>query len=107
VRPWPASPALGLVVVGVAAVLLLSMGGAIVAAPVTVPLLGLVGRRHPRGAVRWVAVVLAAATVGEVAWALTYLTLGEVQPGIWLVPLGAAVGTGVLVVAPWRGRRAR
>jgi hypothetical protein len=107
VRRGLVSPALGLVVVGVAAVLLLSMGGAIVAAPVTVPLLALVGRRHPRRAVRWVAVVVAAGTVGEVAWALTYLTLGEVQPGIWLVPLGAAAGTGVLVVAPWRRRWAR
>lgn len=107
VRPGPPSPALGLVVVGVAAALLLSMGGAIVAAPVTVPLLALVARRHPRSAVRWAALVLVAATVAEVAWALTYVSRGEAQPDIWLVPLGTAIGTAALVLAPWRRRGPR
>lgn len=83
------------IVLAVAGFLLLSMGGAIVAAPLTVPLLVRIARRHPRRAWRGCAVVLAAATVAEVAWALVYVTAGETRPWIWLVPLvaGGAVVT--------------
>jgi hypothetical protein len=40
----------------------------------------------------------AAATMAEVAWALVYLTAGEVRPWIWLIPLAA--GGAVAVTAP-------
>jgi hypothetical protein len=72
-----------------AAFLLVSMGGAIVAAPLTVPLLFLVSQRHPTTAFRVTGTVLTAATVPEVAWALTYRVADEAKPWIWLAPLGA------------------
>jgi len=82
--PWD------LLVVGVAAVLLLSMGGAIVAAPLTLPLLYLAAGRVGAGrSRRAAAVVIAAFTVAEVAWAATYLALAEAKPWIWLVPVAA------------------
>jgi hypothetical protein len=62
-----------LVVVAVGGVLLLSMGGAILAAPLTLPLLyravrpDRAERVHP--GVRAVALVVVALTVAEVAWA--------------------------------------
>ena len=62
------------VLVGVSAFLLLSMGGAIVAAPLTVPLLYLTARHRGFGAgMRVAAVGVAALTVAEVAWAAAYL----------------------------------
>ncbi|MCA1846797.1 MAG: hypothetical protein LC792_27105 [Actinobacteria bacterium] len=83
-RPWD------LAVVGVAAVLLLSMGGAIVAAPLTLPLLYLAARRDGAGrSLRAAAVVIAAFTVAEVAWAATYLALAEAEPWIWVLPVAA------------------
>jgi hypothetical protein len=82
------------VLVAVSAVLLLSMGGAIVAAPLTLPLLYLAasGGRLSAG-LRTAAVVIAALTVAEVAWAATYLAVAEAQPWIWLVPAGAGAAT--------------
>ena len=82
------------VLVGVSAFLLLSMGGAIVAAPLTLPLLYLAASGGRLGAgLRTAAVVVAALTVAEVAWAATYLAVAEAQPWIWLVPAGAATAT--------------
>jgi hypothetical protein len=82
------------VVVAVSAVLLLSMGGAIVAAPLTLPFLYLTVRSGHLGTrLRIAAVVIAALTVAEVAWAATYLTAAEAQPWIWLLPLAAGTGT--------------
>ena len=82
------------VLVAVSAFLLLSMGGAIVAAPLTLPLLYLAirGGRISAG-LRAAAIVVATLTVAEVAWAATYLTVAEAQPWIWLLPVGAAVAT--------------
>jgi hypothetical protein len=78
----------------VSAFLLLSMGGAIVAAPLTLPLLYLALRGGRLGAgLRLAAVVIAALTVAEVAWATTYLTVEEAQPWIWLVPIAAGAAT--------------
>jgi hypothetical protein len=90
-RPWD------LVVVAVGGCLLLSMGGAILAAPLTMPLLYLAIRteRTPAG-LRAAAVVVAALTVAEVAWAATYLAVAEVQPWIWLVPVATGAGTAAL-----------
>ena len=80
----------GVVVFGVAAFLLLSMGGAIVAAPVTVPLMAVAVRRHPTPAFRTAGALLVALTLAEVAWALTYVTVAEARPWIWLLPVLAA-----------------
>ena len=83
------------VLVAVSAFLLLSTGGAIVAAPLTVPLLYLAVRGGRTGTgIRVAAVVIAALTVAEVAWAATYLTMAEAQPWIWLLPIAAGAATG-------------
>jgi uncharacterized BrkB/YihY/UPF0761 family membrane protein len=81
----------GGVVFVVAGVLLLSMGGAVIAAPATVPLMNIAASQHRTPAFRRWAVFLSALTMAEVAWALTYLALDEAQPWIWLVPSLAVV----------------
>jgi hypothetical protein len=82
------------VLVAVSAFLLLSMGGAIFAAPLTLPLLYLAVRGGRMGpGLRMAAVVIAALTVAEVAWAATYLAVAEAQPWIWLLPVAAGVAT--------------
>jgi len=85
------------VLVVLSAFLLVSMGGAIVAAPLTVPLLYLAAGEDRAGAgLRTAAVLIAALTVAEVAWAATYLAVAEAEPWIWLLPVvaGAATATG-------------
>ena len=67
------------------------MGGAIIAAPLTVPLMFVATRRHPTAAFRAIGALLIGATVAEVAWALTYLVADEAKPWIWLIPLVAAI----------------
>jgi hypothetical protein len=82
------------VLVAVSAFLLLSMGGAVVAAPLTLPLLYLAVRGGRMGTgFRLAAVVIAALTVAEVAWAATYLTVAEAQPWIWLLPVTGGAAT--------------
>ncbi len=82
--------------VAVSALLLLSMGGAIFAAPLTLPLLYLAVRGDRIGAgLRTAAVVIAALTAAEVAWAATYLAVAEAQPWIWVLPFAAAAATAV------------
>jgi hypothetical protein len=81
----------GVVLFCVAAFLLISMGGAIIAGPLTVPLMFVVTRRHPTMAYRAIAAVLTGATVAEVVWALTYVVADEAKPWIWLLPLVAAI----------------
>jgi len=89
------------VVVAVSAFLLLSMGGAIVAAPLTIPLLYLTGRSDRAGVgLRTAVVVIAALTVAEVAWAATYLAVAEAQPWIWLVPVAAGAATAATFAHP-------
>lgn len=66
--------------------LLMSMGGAVVAAPVTLPLLYLAVRGHPTPAFRWAGGVLGGLTAVELAWAVVYVVAGEDMPTIWLVP---------------------
>jgi hypothetical protein len=72
--PFPVGGPWARVLVAASAFLLLSMGGAIVAAPLTLPLLYLAVRGDHIGD-RWraAAVVVAALTVAEVAWAATYV----------------------------------
>jgi hypothetical protein len=72
--------------------LLLSMGGAILAAPVLLPLLWWSARTTGRG-VRVIAAILAALVVGEVAWAGVYVMVGERQPYIWALPALSATLT--------------
>ncbi len=86
-----------MVVVVVAGILLLSMGGAIVAAPITVPLLWVTGRSAGGRRVRVGAAVVAALTTAEVVWLAVYNVAGEVQPTVWLIPLLAAVVTGLAI----------
>lgn len=94
------------VLVGASAFLLLSMGGAIFAAPLTVPLLFVVARGHRAGAGwRVAATAVAALTMAEVAWAATYLTVAEAGPWIWLMP-GAAGAVTAAGFAPTPGRLA-
>ena len=86
------------VLVAVSAFLLLSMGGAIVAAPLSLPLLYLAVRSGRLGtSLRTAAIVVAGLTVAEVVWAATYLAMAEAQPWIWLLPsvAGAAVAAGL------------
>jgi hypothetical protein len=81
------------VLVTVSAVLLLSMGGAIVAAPLTLPLLFLAVRSgRLGGGLRTAAIAVAGLTVAEVVWAATYLAMTEAQPWIWLLPALAGAG---------------
>jgi hypothetical protein len=89
----------GRVVVALAAFLLLSMGGAVVAAPLMLPLLYLVARADRTSpALRAAAVTVAALTVVEVAWAATYLAIDEAQPWIWLVPVAAGASAAVTLL---------
>lgn len=84
----------------VAGVLLVSMGAAILAAPVTLPLMWVAAVRNPTPAFRVAAKVLSALTVAEVVWALAYLTIDESQPWIWLLP-----GLAGLLAVTAAGRR--
>ncbi|MGH9042103.1 MAG: hypothetical protein ACRDZ3_17935 [Acidimicrobiia bacterium] len=78
-------------VLALSAFLLISMGGAIVAAPVTVPLLVLALHRGAiAGRMRVIAIMVGGLTLAQVAWGATYITLEEAQPWIWLLPLGVA-----------------
>jgi hypothetical protein len=94
-------PILGRVAIGavlVGTVLLLSMGGAILAAPVLLPLLWWATRTTGRW-VRVIGAILAAPVVGEVAWAGVYVVVGERQPYIWALPaLSAAVTVWLMLV---------
>lgn len=75
--------------------LLMTMGGAVVAAPLTLPLMYLAVRRHPTAPFRWVGGVLAGLSALELAWAVVYVVAEETKPAIWLAPLA----TGLAVVA--------
>lgn len=91
--------AIGVVTFVVAGFLLLSMGGAIVAAPITVPLMFIAASRRPTRPFRAAAVVLSSLTVAEVVWAVTYLVVEDSQPWIWLLP---ALGALTAVTVSWR-----
>jgi hypothetical protein len=98
----------GVVLFVVAGGLLLTMGGAILAAPVTLPLMYVLVRAHATRPFCVGGAVIGALTAGECAWLCVYVVAGEPQPWVWLVPLFAAVGTAVTFSArrwaPWRSR---
>jgi hypothetical protein len=96
-RPNLRRVVIGAILVGTV-VLLLSMGGAILAAPVVLPLLWWAARTTGRG-IRVLGAILAALVVGEVAWAGVYVVVGERQPYIWALPaLSAAVTVWLMLV---------
>ncbi len=79
----------------VSLILLASFGGAIFAAPVTIPLLAYSTVRNVLSG--WWSIVTKltlALTIAQGTWAIVYFTLGESIPAIWLVP-----GIVLLVVA--------
>lgn len=76
----------------VAAFLLISFGGAIVAAPLSVPFLVWAARASSSKSYRIGAGIVVVLTMAEVVWALTYLAIGEAKPAIWLVPTLAMFG---------------
>jgi hypothetical protein len=88
----------GVVVFCAAGFLLITMGGAIIAAPLTVPLMFVVTHRHPTRAFRAVGALLTGTTVAEVVWAVTYVVGDEAKPWIWLAPLVIAMAVMVAVV---------
>jgi hypothetical protein len=92
------------VLVTVCTVLLVSYGGAIVAAPVTIPLLFLAARSSSSTSFRVWAGVVVALTIAEAAWAVTYLAFGEARPTIWLLPTLATAAGGIAYV--WMSRPA-
>jgi hypothetical protein len=95
VRPWRSTgkQAFAWALVAVSTVLLISFGGAIVAAPVTAPLLLLSARASTSKAYRIWAGIVVALTIAELAWALTYLAVADAEPAIWLAPMLAMLAT--------------
>lgn len=98
----------GIALFCIAGFLLLSMGGAIVAAPVAVPLMFVAMRRYPTRGFRITGTALISLTVAEVVWAATYVAISEAKPWIWLLPLAGAVAA---IATCWsrsspRGRQA-
>jgi hypothetical protein len=90
---------IGAILVGTL-LLLGSMGGAILAAPVLLPPLWWAARTT-RG-VRLIGVILAALVVGEVVWAGVYVVVGERQPYIWALPALSAAATVWLMLVTTR-----
>lgn len=75
-----------MITVATAGFLLLSMGGAIFASPVTLPVLYRIGRRYPGRGLRVTAVVVGGLTLAQTSWAACYLAFEEAMPWIWLLP---------------------
>ena len=78
------------------------MGGAIAAAPVTVPVMFLAARRHPTLGFRVTAAVLGSLTVAQAVWAVTYFGVEEAKPWIWLLPVvaGSSFAIAVAKISP-------
>lgn len=88
-RPSALKHRLRWVLLGVCAVLLVSFGGAVIAAPVTIPLLLFSVRSGPTRSYRTLTGVVVVLTTAEFVWALTYTVQGEAKPVIWLAPVCA------------------
>jgi len=90
------------------AFLLISMGGAIFAAPITVPLLWIsLSRRNLSRVWRITAAVVLTLTVAEFVWAAGYLLIGESKPWIWLIPLTLMIATAAASTRTVRGTTSR
>ena len=92
----------GVLVMAVMTFLLGSMGGAIVAAPLTLPLLVISVRAHPTRAFRAAGAIIGGLTAAEVVWAATYMAVGERMPVIWLLPLLGGLMFAALLAAASR-----
>jgi hypothetical protein len=57
-------------------------------------------RRHPTPAFRTAGALLVALTLAEVTWALTYVTVREARPWIWLLPALAALAGAFAILRP-------
>jgi hypothetical protein len=88
--PWAARGAV--ITVATATLLLATIGGAIVAAPITLPLLYRLARRYPDRGMRIGAAVVGGLTCIEAVWAVCYLAFEEARPWIWLIPVLAGLG---------------
>ena len=88
----------GIALFAVSAFLLLSTGGAVIAAPLTVPLMFVVVHHRLTTAFRSIGAILVAATVAEIVWALTYVAVDESKPWIWLFPASAALVASVALL---------
>ncbi len=88
-------------ILAASAILLVTFGGAVVAAPLTLPLLVRTGRTATSGTIRGLAAFVAGLTAAQVAWALVYVAVGESQPSIWLMP---AVAATIAVIVVLRSR---
>jgi apolipoprotein N-acyltransferase len=87
-------------------VLLSSVGGAAAyASPVSLPVLFLTARSRHGTAEALLWAVLAAATALETAWVLTFVTVGQVAPWIWLLPILAAIAAGAAVFGAYASSR--
>jgi hypothetical protein len=100
------SPVVLKVLLAISTLLLLgSVGGAAVyAAPVTLPALFLAARfsRRTSEGILWA--VLAGATALETVWLLSFVTLGEATPWVWLLPVLAAMTVGAVVFGAYATR---
>lgn len=93
------------VVLGALTLLLMaSMGGGFVLLPLLVPLHIWAARTSgPVGRLLWS--LLPGATAGMLVWAAVYVTLGEIQPFIWLVPMASAGAAVIATVLASKGTR--
>lgn len=105
-QSFVASTGFAVATLGVSTFLLVTMGGAILAAPVTVPALVVIARTRV-GSSRIVAIAVATLTIAEVGWAFTYVVVGEAKPWIWLAPLVCAAASAMALSrrGPWRRGR--
>ncbi len=78
-------------ILAASALLLVTFGGAVVAAPLTLPLLVHTGRTTTSRTIRGLVAVVAGLTAAQVAGALVYVAVGESQPSIWLMPAVAGI----------------
>lgn len=85
----------------VAAALLTSFGGGILAAPVTLPLMVLVVLRNPSRNFRVAGAVIGGLTAAELAWGLVYLVAGEARVVIWMLPLACGIVTALGFAMGW------
>ena len=75
------------IVTGASLLLLLSYGGAIFLAPITIPLLTYSTIRGLlTGLWRILNAVTLVLTLAQTSWAIVYFTLGESYPVIWIIP---------------------
>jgi hypothetical protein len=93
-------------IIAISAVLLVTMEGALFAAPLTIPLLVGAMWARPRPLLLALGGFVLAATAAEAAWAVVYLVARESKPWIWLVPAIGAGGGVVYAAAVPRLRHA-